>query len=496
MRARTWLAGVALVALLVRVPALGRSLWFDEVYSLDMAARPVGDLLEAVRRGDTHPPGYYLLLRVWLGLVPGDLGARVLSLLLGLAHVAALGVVTARLGGRRVGWWAALLAAASPALSWTAYEVRSFALFALLATCAWATLEGVLARGGAWRCALVGLLTAAALYTFYYAAIVVLGLAAYALARPAPWGRRLGAAAGAAVGALLFAPWLPVLADQLERVRDVVGPGRGAARLDAKFLLDRWLWQHLVIAAPWGAWLALGGLGVLGVLVLRERRRGAPPPSPPPVPPARPARSALAAVLALAGAFVLGVLVFALVGGVISRRYVTFLSGVWCVAAALLVERLPPRWARATLAVLVLGGFLQALGTALRGPREDWRGAAAVVRDGAGPLARVAVWPAHAGACARHYADGHGALAQAVGLPDELPPAGSASPGPALEARLAVWLAGRDELWLVRVDRDDGREERDPGQVALAAYVEAQGWTPRPRRTFAGVEVLAWLRPR
>ncbi len=488
------LAAVALLALLVRVPPLGRSLWFDEVFSMEMASRDPAALVEAVRHGDTHPAGWYLALRAWLHVVPGDLGGRLLSLAAGLSLVALLGLLGARLAGPRVGWLAATLAAVSPQLAWISYEIRSFACFALITTALWAAVEGALARGRLPWLAAVALLTAAALHTFYYAGVVSVSLLAYVLVRPAPPARRWAVLGAAALGSLALLPWLPVLADQLERARALSAQGRSGPGLSVRFVLERWLGQHLLTAAPWGAWPALGGLGALALL---RRRRWGPVTDPAGAGPAAPAdRAPLVATLAAAGGFVLGVLVFALLGGMTGGRYSGFLAGVWCVGAALLLTRLPPRLSRAATIVLVVGGFSQSLVAALRGPREDWRSATSGVRAEAAPDAAVAVWPWWASICVRHYAEGHPALRGALGAPQELPWVPGADGGGAEDARVRAWLEGRSQAFVVRADRYDGREERDPGQLRLLAALERLGFRARPRWTVAGLEVLRFDGPR
>jgi uncharacterized membrane protein len=122
-----WLFVAAALFLALRVPALTRSLWFDETFSVAATRKGPAELLAWLPANDTHPPGYYLALGAWLTLVPGDLGGRLLSLLANALHVAVLGLTAWRFWGRRAAVTTALVAAVSPALVWPAYEMRSFA---------------------------------------------------------------------------------------------------------------------------------------------------------------------------------------------------------------------------------------------------------------------------------------------------------------------------------------------------------------------------------
>src|SRR6478735_2894400 len=77
------LTGVLLlVCLLLRVPALDVSLWFDEAGSLHQASAP--DFWPAARQ-DVHPPLYYLLLRGQLALTTSIPLLRLLPVTCGLA---------------------------------------------------------------------------------------------------------------------------------------------------------------------------------------------------------------------------------------------------------------------------------------------------------------------------------------------------------------------------------------------------------------------------
>lgn len=104
-----------------------QSLWHDEGNSLRLAERSVSDLIEATSH-DIHPPGYYLALKGWIGLMgKTEFGLRSLSAFWGVIGVAA----TFALGRRFFGFWAAtlaaLLVAANPFAVYYGQEARMYA---------------------------------------------------------------------------------------------------------------------------------------------------------------------------------------------------------------------------------------------------------------------------------------------------------------------------------------------------------------------------------
>ncbi len=94
-----WLTGLALVllALLLRLPALAaRPVWYDEAFSVLLAARPVGDIL-AGTAADTMPPGYYLALRLWMAAGQSIGFLRALNVILGVGLVGLTFVMARRM---------------------------------------------------------------------------------------------------------------------------------------------------------------------------------------------------------------------------------------------------------------------------------------------------------------------------------------------------------------------------------------------------------------
>ncbi len=261
------------VGLAARWGPLSESFWIDEVMTADLIDQPLGLLLARAGFGDVHPPGYYLLLKVWSSVFgTGDLGARSLSLVAGLGTVALLYSAVARRAGTAAAIFAGTFLALSTFHVHYSVEARSYALLALASL-------GLLEAAERWRdtgdrraLALVVACEVLALWTHYYALLIVALVNVHALvavrsehATPAWWGAsQLVALAG-------FSPWVPMLLVQLFEL-----PQGFAAHLSDDLPLT-WIVASFGPAPchPW-AWLGplAGSLLVVGLAVgLRAEAR-------------------------------------------------------------------------------------------------------------------------------------------------------------------------------------------------------------------------------
>lgn len=202
------------------------ALWLDEALSVNIATLPLGEITDALRR-DGHPPLYYVLLHGWAELFgTGDLAVRSLSGVIGVLTLPLAFWYGRRRGGPAMGWMLLGVVALSPFALRYATETRMYALVILLVFAGAILLDDVLHRGrdGWGRLAGVALLTAALLYTHYWALwlLAAVGLLllwrvwrdrrdpAAVASRRAAW-RAIGALV---VGGVLLLPWLPVMAYQ------------------------------------------------------------------------------------------------------------------------------------------------------------------------------------------------------------------------------------------------------------------------------------------
>ncbi|TFV87358.1 glycosyltransferase family 39 protein [Blastococcus sp. CT_GayMR16] len=135
---------VLLLGILLLLP--GHGLWFDELFTAEVARLPLRDLLSAVADGrgtagylNGVPPSYnapyYVVVHAWMSLpwLGGDTSLRVLSLLATAGGLALVTRAVGRLGGRPTGVLAGLVLACSPLVLEQAVEARSYGL-AVLAT--------------------------------------------------------------------------------------------------------------------------------------------------------------------------------------------------------------------------------------------------------------------------------------------------------------------------------------------------------------------------
>ncbi|MEO0248075.1 MAG: glycosyltransferase family 39 protein, partial [candidate division WOR-3 bacterium] len=243
-------AGLLLILVLgfiLRLPDLGRDLWYDEAWSL-YGARGVDavrkiipngpELTSAtfshdggwrgafweITHGEAHPPLYHILLRLWIGLLgENNRTLRLLSVCLGMVTLLMMFILGRRLFNEKVGLAAAGVLAVFPFHIQLSQEVRSYALALLLVTVAsWAFWSAYQKIGNReeWRYwILYIILASASLYTHYFtaSALIAHGLFTlfhlnrlrFALVKPL--------ALVAAGISLLLAPWLlgPYFKNQL-----------------------------------------------------------------------------------------------------------------------------------------------------------------------------------------------------------------------------------------------------------------------------------------
>jgi hypothetical protein len=259
MSTRRWLdAGAIALALLVAVVnfAVGvgdLSYFGDEVFSIDVAREPLGDVLDHTRATEIAPPAYYYALHLWISVTGAEeeLGLRLPSLLAAVLLVVAVYGLARSVAGRAASALAAALVALSPLVLTYAQQVRAYSLALLLVTAAAAlaivgTAGG--ARGRAARAACVALCVAA-LWTHYTTALVVAPLLAWIAVTG--WRQHSRGVAIGCVGVAALA-LVPLAQDQLSRGSEE----HPSAALSARNAID-------VLATPFdGRDITVLGLGI------------------------------------------------------------------------------------------------------------------------------------------------------------------------------------------------------------------------------------------
>ncbi|MGH9047227.1 MAG: glycosyltransferase family 39 protein [Acidimicrobiales bacterium] len=190
-------------------------LWLDEALTVDIARRPLGQLHHLLRQ-DGAPPLYYVLLHFWMkAFGTSDLDVRSLS-----GVISAVTLPLAWLAGRRYGrasaWAVLVLVATAPFAVYYGTEARMYALVMLLTVLGFLTLDRAMTKAKPANLVGVAVVTAALLYSQYWALYLVASLAVWLL-----WQGRKGqpdavrrtnarwSFGALLVGCVAFVPWLP-----------------------------------------------------------------------------------------------------------------------------------------------------------------------------------------------------------------------------------------------------------------------------------------------
>ncbi|MCA9883892.1 MAG: glycosyltransferase family 39 protein [Anaerolineae bacterium] len=267
-----WLVPVLLIAAGLSIRMLNIDLlWGDEVLSYDHANLApysqvsLGDQLERLYvRYPTQSPTYFVILKIWGGLVGTEpLAIRSLSVFLGMIAIA----MTYRLGtaavNRRVGLYAATILAGSTLMIYYMHEARQYALLlALSTTITWAYWRVQHSpRRGRWPWLILFVASMLLAYTHWLALLVPFAIGLYHLTLPKTrrwWQILLTLIAANAT----LIPWALL---ELPNIMNELGDGRDAIAFSAVDI------PGTVFYAFSNGGLAL--LLLLTVLAIIDRRR-------------------------------------------------------------------------------------------------------------------------------------------------------------------------------------------------------------------------------
>ena len=194
-------------------------LWLDEALTVNISRLPIGSISEALRH-DGHPPLFYVLLHWWMQVF-GESGTAVRALpgLFGVLALPLAFVIGRRRGGTVLAWLTTAIVALSPFAVRYSDETRMYSLVMLLVLIGMVLLDDMvrLHRTGPVRIVALGLVTAALLYTQYWALWICAAVGILMLrriARPSdPSDRAVAIRVVIALvgGLVLFVPWLPTM---------------------------------------------------------------------------------------------------------------------------------------------------------------------------------------------------------------------------------------------------------------------------------------------
>ena len=212
-------AGVLALAAAARLTLLGQeSYWFDEIWAVKQVRAALPDLLADLARNDVHPPLYPMLLWSWTRLFgEAEWVTRAMSALFGTAAVAGLYLLGRDLYDRSTALLAALLLALNPFAIDYSQESRAysmllmFGVFASWALVHWCEAPRSWRRGAGYLVAAICLA-----YSHVFGIFLLIAHGATVLFFvPTLRLRMLVVGAGVAIA---WAPWLPVVMGQVERV--------------------------------------------------------------------------------------------------------------------------------------------------------------------------------------------------------------------------------------------------------------------------------------
>ncbi len=122
------LPGILTLAVVLRLVAIQtRGLQYDDVFSIFLSQRSLGEIIQGTA-ADTMPPLYYFLLHFWMLVSRQPAFIRLLSIIFSVLAVFLVYLIGKRLFGKPAAEWAALLTAISPFQYYHAQDVRNYAL--------------------------------------------------------------------------------------------------------------------------------------------------------------------------------------------------------------------------------------------------------------------------------------------------------------------------------------------------------------------------------
>ena len=117
---------IILVGIVLRIPNLNESLWYDELFSTHVHL-PNLKALAALGIFDVHPPFYSALMFVWTALFgDSEISVRTLPMIFGISSIALIYVLTVRFADQKTALLAAFLISVSPVSIWYSQEARSY----------------------------------------------------------------------------------------------------------------------------------------------------------------------------------------------------------------------------------------------------------------------------------------------------------------------------------------------------------------------------------
>lgn len=209
---------IAISAIVALALGLGRSVWFDEGYSIMVAQRPVSELV-ALTKVDAHPPLYYLYLKSWGGLFGwSELSLRLSSIIPGALSLGIMAAIIRRLFDSKVALATIPFLVIAPFLARYDYEIRMYSLVMFIGVLGtYVFLRAVETHAKKWWLA-YAVIVALGMYTLYMSVVIWLGHVIWLAYQDVKKKRNFFKRKELlyyGLSLLLFIPWIPVVIGQL-----------------------------------------------------------------------------------------------------------------------------------------------------------------------------------------------------------------------------------------------------------------------------------------
>ena len=468
-----WLACLTCLGAALRLWHLGgKSLWLDEGATVALARMPWRHFLWVWWSGEANlQTVYFLLMRAWARAGTGEAWMRLPSAFFGIASIPVLYFLARKFMNGGPALAAAALLAFSPAHVYYSQEARSYSLTILLVLLSSYFFVCAVEEGRSRDWLLWTLLSLIAVYTHYFAALVLVAQAASLLfmRKQAPWRSVI---LGGAVIFVMAIPGLTyVFRASPENLRSIWMP-----RPTPKEFL------HLAMffggsGSKMGLALVLWVAGLISILQRRHRNDSA--------------GSFWSGMLILLWIAVpVGMLAVASLGQpMFLQRYLIFSLPAAVLLAATGMDVLR-KWKVGPLLVILL--CVMSLPAIVKGytkPREDWRGASRMLLNSAAPGDAVVFFPSYTRIMLRYYSDRY------PGVVPDLHVFARPFYGNGEEARDLLKVLEKDphrfrHVWILMADHGSKFENFDYGAEVEKALQAIYG-APSARK-FADIDVLEY----
>ncbi len=177
---------VLIVALILRLWGIqDQSLTMDELVDIQIAKSSIERIITT---GDGFPPLYHLMLKGWIGIIPGDEASRWLSVIFGFIAVLVVWRIAQFFRDDRTTFWMVFLFSISPLHIWYSQESRAYALYFLTATFSFWFFFRALETNRLADWIWYGIAALCGLYTHYFFSILILVNAIIIIIEKRTWG--------------------------------------------------------------------------------------------------------------------------------------------------------------------------------------------------------------------------------------------------------------------------------------------------------------------